>query len=752
MSNLAIRSFAAGEIAPALYARTDQSRYEIGLRTCRNYLVMRQGGATKRPGTEFLTEVKDSDTKVRLIPFIFNIRQTFVLEFGDFYVRFITNGGQVEDPDNPGDPLEIESPYAVADLPALNFVQSGDVVTIVHPSYPPYELIRVTNTSWTLNAVVFGAAFGNGAPPAPTPSGGDPATTRNTAYVITRVYDTGEESPGSDPAINANPPTATAPVFLIGPAASAASIKIYRRDGDVGVFGFIAEVAGDTLTTWADYGTIPEPALQPPIEKTPFVGEGNYPSVVAYYQQRQVYANTNNNPDTVWASRTGFFKNFNISVITQDDDAIQFRLLSDEVDAVTQLQNLGQLVVGTEGPLWIIQGDGNNTLTPIAINPLAAEYGGMGSLRPIKSGQRLIYVQALGSAVRELTSSRQNGFSALTGGDATLFSSHLFDGYTLTDWAFQQEPLHVLWAVRSDGIMLGLTYIPEQEVLAWHRHDSLGWIENVCVVPEDKYHWLYLVVRRVIYVDGERFERRYIERMSTSNVTPLFSTPEEAAGSPGGIITPPPPPPPPPPSPTTISPPTTPTTTDVTTTTAVANWVAGNVGAESRVEIRLQSGPGAWVSVDIAAGLLNYSFTGLSSGTLYEWRVAHFIGTDVSAFLGPSSPTQFATGFVTLTLADPASAPVIDSQAHPIGLTTLFISWPAPAIVGEVSRLQIAGPTDLTPTDGEFSDIGVFVTGIGNAITNVTVAGTYWLRVRYEQTGFTSSAYVNDTGTAITVS
>jgi hypothetical protein len=159
-----------------------------------------------------------------------------------------------------------------------------------------------------------------------------------------------------------------------------------------------------------------------------------------------------------------------------------------------------------------------------------------------------------------------------------------------------------------------------------------------------------------------------------------------------------------------------------------------------------------WVPTAIAGTLLSNTFTGLSSGTAYEWRVAHFIGSTFSDYLRPSPATQFTTTFVTTTLADPASAPVISSQAHPIGFTTLTITWPAASIATEVSRLQIAGPTAITPTDGEFSDVGVFATGTGVAITNVTVAGTYWLRVRYEQTDFTPSAWVNDSGTAITVS
>src|SRR3990172_12607873 len=96
MSTVAQRSFAGGEIAPSLYARVDVVKYATGLRTCRNFLIQRHGGAANRPGTEFITEVKDSSKVVKLIPFIFNSDQTYMLEFGDLYMRIIRNGAQVE--------------------------------------------------------------------------------------------------------------------------------------------------------------------------------------------------------------------------------------------------------------------------------------------------------------------------------------------------------------------------------------------------------------------------------------------------------------------------------------------------------------------------------------------------------------------------------------------------------------------------------------------------------------------------------
>jgi hypothetical protein len=744
------RSFAKGEIAPALHARTDAAAYEIGLRTCRNYVVMRQGGATKRPGTEFITPVKDSSKKVRLIPFVFNIRQSFVLEFGEHYVRFLQNGGVVTDPVTPANAYEIVSPYIETDLPDIQYIQSGDVVTLVHPGYPPHELKRFGNQNWTLTPIAFGS--GIAAPGQPVLSGGlvpaGPPTNFST-YALTAVSIAGEESILGTPNTLPRAATSKFPIALTWTAVTGAdSYNVYKRVPDTGTDGVYAFIGQTSTTGFQDVGVVPDITLQPPVVKDLFSSLNNYPSVVAYYQQRLIFANSNNNPDTVWCSRTGFYHNFNVSVYVQDDDAITFRLVSDEVDAIRQILTLGRLVIGTEGPDWIVDGDGNGVLTPTSVNSRIASYDGMSSLRPIKAGQRMLYVQALGAAVRELQANFQLGTYTFIGGDITIFSSHLVDGFKIIDWTFQQEPPHLVWAVRSDGVLLGLTYIPEQEVLAWHRHDTKGFLENVCVVPEDKSHWVYWCVKRLIngaYV-------RYIERQTTSIVLPVFATPEEGAAGP--IVTPPPPPPPPPPSTSPLSPPTTPSTTAILSTGATANWIAGDVLAVTSVEVREIVAATWTVLSDVTAGAQSKVMTGLLSGVAYEWRARHQLGTVFSDYLGPVTATRFTTIGVTPTRDPPSAAPTVTAQTANTGSTDLTITWPAStdstALTDiPVSRLQIAGPQSITPTDGEFADVGTFV--ITSAVTRVLTTGTYWLRVRYEFSDGTISAWSAVSSWAVTV-
>ena len=143
-------NFTAGEISPRLLGRVDVARFKNGLKTCLNAIPQVHGGAKRAPGSRFAAETKDSTKAARLIPFIFNRSQAFVIEFGDLYARFYTTTGQILD---TGTPVEVTSPYTEAQLDDIHYVQSADTMFLFHPSHPVYRLVRYSNTSWKLSAV-----------------------------------------------------------------------------------------------------------------------------------------------------------------------------------------------------------------------------------------------------------------------------------------------------------------------------------------------------------------------------------------------------------------------------------------------------------------------------------------------------------------------------------------------------------------------------------------------------------------------
>jgi len=141
------QNFTAGELSPRLFGRTDLGRYDNGASTIENFLIQPHGGLTRRPGTRFIREVKDSTKTSRLIPFQFNVEQAYILEFSEYCFRIYKDGGIVVSGSNP---VEVVHPYSEADLELLKFAQTADIMYIVHPDYAPRKITRTGHTAWTI--------------------------------------------------------------------------------------------------------------------------------------------------------------------------------------------------------------------------------------------------------------------------------------------------------------------------------------------------------------------------------------------------------------------------------------------------------------------------------------------------------------------------------------------------------------------------------------------------------------------------
>lgn len=586
MSSRSQRSFASGELTPSMHANIDFNKYQNGLKTCRNFVVHRHGGVSNRSGTQFIAEVKDSTKAVRLIPFIFNSDQTYILEFGNLYMRVHRNGSQVLNTAknitaatnaNPcvitsnahgysnGDEVyitgvsgmtqlngrnfkvagvtantfqlqymngtnvnstafgvytsggtcakvyEITTPYVEADLPTLKYIQSADVITLTHPNYAVRDLSRTAHTSWSLTSVTFAPTTAAPTSPGVTNIGAAGATTYS--YKITAIdEETYEESL---PSTVATTTTGNATLSITNfnrvtwtNVSGAISYNVYLlKDGLYQLIGISGGTSFDH-----DGTSNPDANENPPESRNPFSTTDEYPSCSTYYQQRILYANQNQNVEAIYASKTNAFKNFTQSQSIADDDSITFSIVGRQVNAVNHMIDLGSLIVFTDSGEWTAQGDSAGVLKPTSVNTKQYSYNGSNEkLNPIIIGNTALYVQKNGSIVRDLGFDYQvDGYS---GNDLTLFSAHLVDGYDLHDWAYQKTPHSIVWSVRDDGVLLGLTYIKEQQILGWHRHDfqSLVTVENVCCVPESGEDALYLVLNRTI--NGNVV--RYIERMST---------------------------------------------------------------------------------------------------------------------------------------------------------------------------------------------------------------------------------------------
>jgi hypothetical protein len=230
---------------------------------------------------------------------------------------------------------------------------------------------------------------------------------------------------------------------------------------------------------------------------------GTYPSVVAYFQERRVYASSPNNPDTYWMSQPGAFLNFDYRIPTIASDAITGTPWSVEVNGIQFMVSMpGGLVVLTGLAAWQLTGVGGSSLNPQPITPANQQaqpqsYNGCSAtVPPIKIDYNVLYVQSKGSIVRNL---EYNFFTNIyTGADITQLSSHLFTNYTIREWAWAEEPYKILWAVRNDGILLSLTYLKQQDVIGWARHDTNGLVQSVCSIVEPPVDAVYIAVQRFL--------------------------------------------------------------------------------------------------------------------------------------------------------------------------------------------------------------------------------------------------------------
>ncbi|MCK5617511.1 hypothetical protein KAR91_87415 [Candidatus Pacearchaeota archaeon] len=551
MTAVAQRSFSGGEITPSLYARTDIAKYSTSARILRNMMTMRGGGSTNRPGTKFVIETKDSSKASRLIPFIFNADQTYVLEFGDLYMRVHRNGANVTvsgvsawitatpyvagdlvsnggvnyycflahtsgastEPGTggswttnwhalSGSIFEIPTPYVEADLFTLDFKQSADVITIDHPTYDTRELARTADTGWTLTVASF-------VPGEPTPT---TVSASGTAGSITRIYhvtaiddETGEESlAGTYTLASVTVPTANDHTVTWDDM-SVSEYNVYMEEN--GVAGFLG-VAG--TNSYVNSSDTPDTTDTPPTSRNPFSGSDNRPSNGGYFQQRNIHAGSNNAPETVEMSRSSNYNNYTKSTPIQDDDAISFTVAGNRVNRIKHLIVLGKLIIMTSGGEWVAKGNADGVILPGEVNLEEISYYGSADLEPLLIGSTALFLQARSTIVRDLINDSIEGY---TSDDLTIFSSHLFDGFTVVDWDYQQIPHSIVWACRSDGALLGFTYIRKQKVFAWHRHDTgaSGEFESVVSVPEGTEDAVYFIVKRTI--NGSTV--RYVERMES---------------------------------------------------------------------------------------------------------------------------------------------------------------------------------------------------------------------------------------------
>jgi hypothetical protein len=268
--------------------------------------------------------------------------------------------------------------------------------------------------------------------------------------------------------------------------------------------------------TLVDDNVVADTTQSPPEDIITLNGNaGDYPGATVYHEQRRWFAGTVSKPQVLWATRTGTDSNLTSSLPSRDADGFEVRVASSQYNQIRHLVALADLIALTAGGEFRIFADGAPAVTPTSISIKPQGYSGASNVQPVVTTGSLLYVQAQGSRIRELSYSWEA--SAYRSVDASIMAPHRFNGFTVKDLAYSRAPDSLLWAVRDDGVLLGMTYVPDQQVYGWHVHDTDGAFESVCTVPENSEDVLYAVVRRT--VEGRTV--RYIERLHTRIYTQL---------------------------------------------------------------------------------------------------------------------------------------------------------------------------------------------------------------------------------------
>jgi hypothetical protein len=505
-------SFVAGELSPSLWGRVDIAKYGSGLQTALNLIIHAHGGASNRAGLEFIREVKTSAQATRLIPFQFNTAQSYVLEFGHLYMRVYRDGGLVLKPDGVT-PYELVTPYTAAQVADVVYGQEADVIYLTHQSHPPRKLGRTADNAWTLTVMTFlpgivppvlasAVATGN--------TSGKPGYIATTyQYVVSAIKaDTGEESLQSNTGTCVNDLTLAGGINTVTWAAVAGADRYIVYRYDQGVFGYIGGTSGLSL---ADENITPDLSDTPQAGINPFVGAGNYPAISTFIEQRLAFAASLNNPQAVWLSQSANYENFGYSSPAKASDAVTFRVRARQVNSVRAMIALRGLMLLTSGAEWVVTGGTqSDTIGPNAIKLDNQGYRGCASVQPIVVGNTVLFAQRLGGVIRDFTYDLTTG--GYDGADLTILARHLFKGKSIKKWAYAQSPDSIVWVVLSDGSLVSLTYMKEQQVWAWTRHDSAGgFFEDVVCIEEGGEDTPYFLIRRTI----GGVQRRYIERLHT---------------------------------------------------------------------------------------------------------------------------------------------------------------------------------------------------------------------------------------------
>ena len=413
----------------------------------------------------------------------------------------------------------VTTTYQTADLFDLQFAQSADVLYIAHPSYTPRKLTRTAHTTWTISDITFtdgpyqdenittttltpshtsGSSRTITASATTGINGGDGFQTTDVGRLISVGHQAAEWATSTAYALGDVKRNSGNVYECIKAGTSAGSggpsgegdeivdngaTWKFLRDGGI-QWGYCTVTArtNTTVVTVTVNATFGGTSAESKWRLGAWSDTTGFPAAVAFYEQRLFWAGSTEQPQTLWGSKSGDYENHTPG--TLDDDPVIYTLATDQVNVIKWLSPGKVMAIGTVGGEFIISGSTTaDALTPTNVRVVREGTRGSASHTPIRIDNVVIFIQRQQRKIREFV--YQFDSDSFQSPDLTILSNQVAKG-GITEIAYQQEPSTIIWGVKADGQLIGMTYLRDQQVVAWHRH-KLGGTSGSCTVTVTDY-------------------------------------------------------------------------------------------------------------------------------------------------------------------------------------------------------------------------------------------------------------------------
>ncbi|MBI2233986.1 MAG: hypothetical protein HYU57_03130 [Micavibrio aeruginosavorus] len=457
-------TFTAGEVSRTLLGRGDLRAYDNGALTLKNVFIQPTGGVTRRAGMRYVDTAAGPG---RLIAFEFNTEQTYLLVLTHERIDIYADGAGV---------ASLPAPWTEGQIPHIAWTQSADTMLIVHPDMPPKVLARNGGGAFTLSDWIFFT--------------GDNGVVAHPYYKFAGID------------VTLTPSAATGTITLT------ASANVFTGDHEGtrlrigGKEVAITDVNSATVVTATVIETLSGTAATIDWQEQAFSAVRGYPATVAFHQGRLVIGGGRDLPNRLWFSRSGDLFNFDLGT-GLDDEAIEFAILSDQVNAIRGLFSGRHLQVFTSGAEWMVTGD---PLAPETVQ--LKRQTRVGSLvdrhvPPVNVDGATLFLSRNKQEIREFIYTDLE--QAYQSTDLALLSRHLIVDPVDQDFDMRRR---LLFMVRGDGKFATLTVYRAESVAAWTLHETDGHVLSVAVAGEKVY---FLTERGGVHVIEELDDRLYLD-------------------------------------------------------------------------------------------------------------------------------------------------------------------------------------------------------------------------------------------------